>query len=89
MRIDGFPDRLQNVLEDYSEDVSRHLHRIVKVGKVSCETMLDIVESLETEFALRSADKVFGVIPQPEVFADDPRLFDLDVGQPAQYITDL
>lgn len=89
MKVNGFPERLGNVLEDYSDDVADHLHRIVKVGRVSCETMLDIVESLETEFAVRSAEKVFGVIPRPEVFSDDPRLFGDDVGQPAQYIVDL
>ena len=92
MKVNGFPERLGNVLDDYSDEVASHLHRIVRVGRVSCETMLDIVESLETEFAVRSAEKVFGVIPQAEAFADDPRVFGLtveDVRGPAHYIADL
>jgi len=56
--------------------------------------MLDIVESLETEFAVRSAERVFGVIPRPEVFSDEPQLFGErltveDVHGPAHYIADL
>jgi len=94
MKVNGFPERLGSVLEDYSDDVAGHLHRIVKVGRVSCETMLDIVESLETEFAVRSAERVFGVIPRPEVFSDEPQLFGErltveDVHGPAHYIADL
>ena len=89
MKVNGFPERLGNVLEDYSDEVASNLQRMVRVGRVSCETLIGIVENLEVDFAVRSAEKVFGVIPRPEVFADDPRLFGDDVGQPAQYIVDL
>lgn len=94
MKINGFPERLGNILEDYSDEIADNLHRMVKVGRVSCEALIDIVESLETEFAVRSAERVFGVIPRPEVFSDEPQLFGErltieDVHGPAHYIADL
>lgn len=81
MRGETYPERLDNHLQDsdYSLETVNFIHRACRVGRVSEQFVLDMLQQVELDIVSRQSDKVFGAIPTPEVFADAPRLFDVDL----------